>query len=194
MSRNLKFNFNSKEEDISFTPETFEELKNLFLDLYNEKPSKEIYFKYIEEDKEIFLSNENYENFKINENINTIFVSNNLNNNFSNVKVESEYPTGNNRSYTLGETPNPEDSSIININIVNPYQNNKIEEEKKEEIKIEKINEKLEKDNEQLRKKNIELNKDKKQLNELIKKYEEDLKKKEVEYKKEKEELKKKIK
>ena len=106
MERDLKFNFNSKEVEISFTPETFEQLKNLFLELYN------------------VLNNENYQNFKNNEIADTIFVSNNLNNNFSKVNAVSEYPTGDNRTYTLGETPNPEGSSIININY-NPYQSYK---------------------------------------------------------------------
>ena len=33
MNRKLKFNFNSKEEELTYIPGTFEDLKNLFLDL-----------------------------------------------------------------------------------------------------------------------------------------------------------------
>ena len=55
MDRNLKFNFNSEEKEISFIPETFEQLKNLFLELYDGKSLKDIYFNYIKEDKEILL-------------------------------------------------------------------------------------------------------------------------------------------
>ena len=160
MSKKLKLNFNSKEEEIEFVPETFEELKNLFLELYNEKSLKDINFKYIEEDKEILLNNENYQNLRINENIDTIFISNNLNNNFSNVIVESEYPTEDDKSYNNALTPNPENSTIININMDNPYKTddkNKIKE--------------IEKSIEQLKNKNLELIKEKKEKNDLIKKY-----------------------
>ena len=200
MDRDLKFNFNSKEVEISFTPETFEQLKNLFLELYNEKSLKEINFKYIKEDKEILLDNENYQNFKNNEIVETIFVSNNLDNNFFNVNAESEYPTGDNRSYKLGETPNPEDLSIININY-NPYQNYKTEEDKNKEEFERKVKEEVEKGIkekqkiiEQLRNKILDLFKIKKEQNNLIKKYEEDLKINNDKYKKEIEELQKKIK
>ena len=62
----LTFNFNSKEEELSFTPETFEQLKHLFLYLYNGKSLKEINSKYIKGDKEILLDIENYQNFKNN--------------------------------------------------------------------------------------------------------------------------------
>ena len=174
MDRKLKFNFNSKEEELSFNPETFEDLKNLFLELYNEKSSKEINFKFIEENKEILLNNENYQNFIINENVDTIFVSKNLNNNFSNVNVESEYPIEDNRSYTLGETPIPEESSALNLNMDNPYRNKNEEENKimKEELekKMKVELEKNQKTIEELKKKNLELSKDKKEQNDLIKK------------------------
>ena len=137
MDRNLKFNFNSEEKEISFIPETFEQLKNLFLELYDGKSLKDIYFKYIKEDREILLDKENYQNFKNNEIAEIIFVFNNINDNFSNVHVVSEYPVENNRSYTIGETPGSEESSIININY-NPYQSYKTEEDLKKE-EFEKI-------------------------------------------------------
>ena len=114
MQGNIKFKFNSKEKDIYFIPENFEDLKDLFSNLFDEKITREIIFTYFDENDECFIDSEGYDTFleyaNRNENAVTIIASyenHSLGDCFSNVSVESEYPEKEikveNKSFTFGD-------------------------------------------------------------------------------------------
>ena len=99
MQGNIKFKFNSKEKDLYFIPENFDDLKDSFSNLFDEKITDKISFIYLDENDEIYIDSEGYNTFleyvNKNENAIKIFVTyenHSLGNYFSNISVESEYP------------------------------------------------------------------------------------------------------
>ena len=150
MIRNIKLKFKSKEKDLPFIPSNFEDLKNLFIDLFDEKITQELIFTYFDGNDECYIDSDGYNIFldyiKKDENTLTVFVTyegNNLNNYFSDISADSEYPEEEeniekNKCFTFGdskeievnfnggETPEPtyktDENSKIYTNIVeNPY-------------------------------------------------------------------------